>query len=125
MLDDLGLAETIKYHLREYQERTGIRCNLTLREQDINLGRSPSGSIFRVFQETLTNVTSYAKATEVDVTLKKESGKLKLEVRDNGRGITESEISDPMSLGLSGMRERALLLGGELKIEGACGKGLR
>jgi signal transduction histidine kinase len=123
MLDDFGLAETIKYHLQEFQKQTGIRCNLTFQEQDLRLSQSSSRSIFRVFQEVLTNVVNHAKATKVDVTLREEAGNLILEARDNGKGITESEISGPMSFGLSGIRQYVFRLKGVLNISGIKGKG--
>jgi signal transduction histidine kinase len=74
--------------------------------------------MFRVFQEILTNVARHSQATAVAITLQEQTGNLVLEVRDNGRGVTESELSDPHSLGLVGMRERALLLGGETILAG-------
>jgi signal transduction histidine kinase len=79
--------------------------------------------VFRIFQETLTNVGRHAAASEVVVRLAKEDSDLTLEVHDNGRGITEGEISSAASLGILGMRERALLLGGEVTVSGAPGKG--
>ena len=73
-------------------------------------------ALFRIFQETLTNVARHASATQVKVSLSHEGGHLSLKVRDNGRGIGEDQLSASGSLGILGMRERALLLGGELFI---------
>jgi signal transduction histidine kinase len=80
-------------------------------------------AIFRIFQETLTNMTRHAQATQVDVKLGRENGRIVLEVRDNGCGIAEEQLSTVRSLGILGMRERAVLLGGELTISGAPQKG--
>ena len=80
-------------------------------------------AIFRVFQEMLTNVVRHAKATEVKVGLREEDGRLVLQVKDNGIGIKEEQITDPKSLGLIGIRERTYSLGGEVKISGIQGKG--
>jgi signal transduction histidine kinase len=80
-------------------------------------------ALFRIFQETLTNVTRHAKATTVTVTLAELEGGLVLEVRDNGRGINERQINWRESLGLLGMRERAFAYGGEVAITGALGLG--
>ena len=80
-------------------------------------------AIFRIFQETLTNVARHADATQMDVRLGKENGDVILEICDNGRGITEEQLSAKTSLGILGMRERVLLLGGTLTISGAPGKG--
>ena len=70
--------------------------------------------MFRIFRGNLTNVVRHAKASVVEITLQEQGGGLVLEVQDNGRGITETELADPQSLGLVGMRERALLLGGSI-----------
>jgi signal transduction histidine kinase len=96
---------------------------LDLPHDDIVIDQERTTAIFRIFQETLTNVTRHAEATRVDVGLGRENGNIVLEVRDNGRGIAEEQLSSGRSLGILGMRERALLLGGELTITGAPGKG--
>ena len=79
--------------------------------------------MFRIFQETLTNVARHAKASEVGVRLAKENGDLTLEVHDNGRGIGVEQLSGTRSLGILEMRERAALLGGEVAIISAAEKG--
>ena len=79
--------------------------------------------MFRIFQEILTNVARHAQATAVNIMLQEQAGRLALEVRDNGRGVTEAELSDPTSLGLVGMRERASLMGGEITLTGSPGQG--
>ena len=76
-----------------------------------------STGVFRIFQEILTNVARHAQASCVDITMQEHAGHLLLQVSDNGRGITDAEVSGSRSLGLLGMRERALLLGGETRIE--------
>jgi signal transduction histidine kinase len=80
-------------------------------------------AIFRIFQETLTNVARHADASEVKVRLAKEGGELTLEVHDNGKGISKDTLASGKSLGILGMRERAMLLGGELTISGPPGSG--
>jgi PAS domain S-box-containing protein len=123
VLDDLGLVAAVEWQAQEFQTRMGIRCRFTSTLGNITLDKEQSTAIFRILQETLTNVARHANATRVNITLRKKAGNLILEVRDNGRGITESEISNPRSLGLLGMRERALLLGGDVEISGTPGKG--
>jgi signal transduction histidine kinase len=123
ILDDLGLAAAVEWAAQEFQARTGITCHLMLPHSDISLDAERATALFRIFQETLTNVARHANATEVDVTLAGGNGDLGLEVHDNGKGISKEELSDGQSLGILGMRERALLLGGELTISGAPGKG--
>ena len=84
--------------------------------------RDRNTAFFRIFQETLTNIIRHAKATQVWVRLSEVAGHLVLEVKDNGRGISESEIHNTKSIGLVGMRERAALLGGWLRITSAPGE---
>jgi signal transduction histidine kinase len=123
ILDDLGLVAAIDWAAQEFEARTGAKCDLDLPGDDIVIDPERTTAIFRILQETLTNVTRHAEATRVDVRLGRENGNIVLEVRDNGRGIAEEQLSSSRSLGILGMRERALLLGGELTISGAAGKG--
>jgi len=80
------------------------------------LAQELNTTLFRIFQETLTNIIRHAGATRVAVNLKEADGKILLQVRDNGRGISDAEQTSPGSMGLLGMRERAALLGGDFKI---------
>ena len=118
ILDDLGLTAAIEWQASDFQSRTGIACRFESLPEDVSLDEKSSSAVFRIFQEILTNVARHAEATQVDIDLKEEAGKLILEVRDNGRGITERESGNAKSLGLLGMRERAFLLGGEFHISG-------
>ena len=79
--------------------------------------------MFRILQETLTNVTRHAGATSVEIRLEESDGLLKLEVRDNGCGISADKMNAGQSMGLVGMRERALLSQGKLDIKGVKGQG--
>jgi PAS domain S-box-containing protein len=123
VLDDLGLTAAIEWQAQDFQTRTGIQCEFNPNLREIDLDRDRSTTVFRIFQETLTNVARHASATRVNICLNEEAAGLVLIVEDNGRGIKEREISDPKSLGLLGMRERALIFGGEVTISGAPGKG--
>ena len=123
ILDDLGLVAAVEWAAEEFEARTGIKCWLDLPEDSVAIDPECATAIFRIFQETLTNVARHANATEVHVRLAKENGNLVLEVRDNGSGISEAQVSTSRSLGILGMRERALLLGGEFTISGAPGRG--
>jgi PAS domain S-box-containing protein len=119
ILDDLGLVAALEWAAEEFEARTGTRCRLDLPGDDIEIDQERATAMFRIFQETLTNVARHAKASEVGVRLAKDNGDLTLEVHDNGKGIDEEELSAGGSLGILGMRERATLLGGELGILGA------
>jgi len=123
VLDDLGLIAAIEWQMKDFQDRKGIRCEFNSSLEEVALDRDCSTAVFRIFQEILTNVARHAKATQVDINLVEEAGHLILTVVDNGWGIRERDISNPRSLGLLGMREYALMFGGELKISGVHGKG--
>ena len=123
MLDDLGLVATLEWAGEDFQARTGTTCRLDLPQEDIAIDPERATAIFRIFQETLTNVARHAGASEVKVRLAKEDGELTLEVHDNGKGVPEDILASGKSLGILGMRERAMLLGGDLTISGPPGNG--
>jgi len=123
ILDDLGLMATIEWQTSDFQQRTGITCRLQSDLQAIRLNREQATAVFRIFQEVLTNIARHAGATRVEIRLKEKAGHFYLDVKDNGRGITDEEIADPKSLGILGMKERVLLLSGEMRIIGAHKKG--
>jgi signal transduction histidine kinase len=116
VLDHLGLAAALEWQANEFQARTGIRCDVKGRLQARQLAPDVNTALFRIFQETLTNIIRHAGATQVEVSLKERGGRIILEVKDNGRGISDEEMASPKSMGLLGMRERAALLGGKLSI---------
>ena len=116
ILDDLGLVAALEWAAEEFQARTGTRCRLDFPEDDIAIDQECATAMFRIFQETLTNVARHANASEMGVRLAKENGNLTLEVHDNGIGIDAEQLFGSQSLGILGMRERADLLGGELTI---------
>jgi signal transduction histidine kinase len=113
----------VDWAAEEFEHRTGTKCQLDFPQDDVVIDRERATALFRILQETLTNVARHAHATHVHVRLAKEDGSLILEVHDNGKGISEEERSSGTSLGIVGMRERVLLLGGQLAIRGAPGKG--
>jgi signal transduction histidine kinase len=125
VLDQLGLAAAVGWQARDFQMRTGIRCKVTLPTETIAAEPELSTAAFRIFQELLTNVARHSGATRVEVSMRSDAGRLVLEVQDNGRGISEAELSGSKSLGLLGMRERATLFGGSVEFSGAGGKGTR
>ncbi|MHC4718053.1 MAG: sensor histidine kinase, partial [Planctomycetota bacterium] len=123
VLDDLGLAAALEWASHQFQARTGIECTFVGDATDVPLRRRQATALYRICQELLTNVVRHAGAATVKVTLSKQPGELILEVADDGKGITEEDIASFQSLGILGMRERAVLLGGEFHIAGSGGEG--
>jgi signal transduction histidine kinase len=123
ILDELGLVAALEWQASEFQRRTGIRCTFSAQVSTERWDNDVTTALFRIFQETLTNVLRHARATQVTVRLTEDAHRLALEVADNGRGITDAEIANTRSIGLLGMRERAALLGGEISLAGAPGRG--
>jgi signal transduction histidine kinase len=125
VLDDVGLPAAIEWQARDFRMRTGIRCHVALPSSNVELDQDRSTAAFRIFQELLTNVARHASATRVDVQVWLEANSLMLEVRDNGKGIADTTLDSPKSLGLLGMHERAQMFGGKIEIMGHQGKGTR
>jgi len=123
ILDDLGLAAAVEWAAEDFQARTGIPCRVSLPETHPALEQERATALFRIVQETLTNIARHSGATQVSITLSVDSGHITLEVRDNGRGLDSAQLSATRSLGVLGMRERALLLGGEFSVAGDPGSG--
>lgn len=122
ILDDLGIAAALEQQLRRLRESTGIHTTLTISEEP-HFDMLSGSTIFRIVRECLANVVRHAGATEVEVALTVNSREVVLQVFDNGRGISREEVGSVRSLGLIGIRERAELLGGTVRIDGVPGQG--
>jgi len=114
LLDDFGLPEAIEWQAIEFEMRTGIQCDIDFGKNYLVLDKDRSTTLFRIFQETLTNVTRHAKADKINISLTESNGDVTLQIRDNGIGISKKQISNLRSLGLLGIRERALVWGEKL-----------
>jgi two-component system, NarL family, sensor histidine kinase UhpB len=123
LLDDLGLTAAIEWQAKDFQTRTGIVCDVSMNPEEMFINQELSTAMFRIFQETLTNIARHSSATRVIVHLTRSDDSLELQVEDNGRGITFQEIHDPKSFGLIGIRERAQYWRGIVDIEGRAGLG--
>jgi signal transduction histidine kinase len=123
ILDKLGLTAAIEWQASQFQERSGVICETQLTAEEIALDPDRATAVFRIFQESLTNVARHADASKVAVELRRDGEKLLLTVRDNGKGIDEQSIYAHRSLGLLGMRERALSFGGIVEVRGLPGEG--
>lgn len=123
MLDDLGLAAAIEWQAAEFQNRSGIECHVFVDCRDDYIQKDLATAVFRIFQETLTNVARHSRATAVWARLTQEKGVLNLQVTDNGKGITRKQAEDPRSFGIVGIRERVSLWNGCMRITGSKNKG--
>lgn len=113
-LDHLGLEAALAETARRFQKNTGIICTLTNPGRSLALHSDIRTELYHVCQEALTNVSRHAQATQVEIGLRAEGGAVELEIRDNGVGMPEALMRAPGSLGLIGMRERAVLCGGTI-----------
>ncbi|HPR50166.1 MAG TPA: PAS domain S-box protein [Deltaproteobacteria bacterium] len=123
LLDQLGLVAAIEWQADDFQKRTGIVCTLSIDPEITLKSTKLSTTIFRIFQETLTNITRHAHASRVSVSLHQVDGSIDLLVKDNGKGIEKEEIANPKSFGIIGMKERVSDWGGDIQISGKRGKG--
>jgi len=123
MLDDLGLVPAAEWLVQEFTQRTGIPCELRVASPELELKDPHATAVFRILQESLTNVARHAQAQRVEVALGRVDGSVTLNVRDNGRGFSLDDPRRPNAFGLMGLRERVSLLGGEIRIESQPGRG--
>ena len=123
ILDDLGLAAALRWQAAEFTQRTGVACETRLPEADPPLAPATALALFRILQEALTNVARHAGAKNVRIGLTLEGATAILTVADDGRGIAPEVLARQTSLGLMGMRERALAFGGTLELSAEVGRG--
>ncbi len=116
LLDDLGFAAAAEWLARNFSKRTGVPVDLDIEAGRRDLPQAVATALFRVLQESLTNIMRHADASEVQVALSEESGALRLRVRDNGRGLAPEAATGGGGHGLVGMRERVAALGGRISI---------
>ena len=122
VLDDLGLCEAVEWQVEDFERRSGLECELAIAVDDREIEPDRSIALFRILQESLTNVARHACASRVAVELSGDRGQLVLKVSDDGRGIDNTEFGGEGRLGLLGMKERAAGLGGTFEISrGAAG----
>ena len=120
-----GLVAAIEWQTQDFTRRYGLPCQADLTIDDEGIDHRQATALFRILQETLTNVIRHAGASKVTVRLFEKKADLVLEVSDNGRGVTRIQIEDPRSYGLIGMRERVHPWGGSVSIEGKENRGTR
>jgi PAS domain S-box-containing protein len=123
LLDDLGLPAAIDWHLKEFGEHAGINTELDVEENIVDLSDNVKTGLFRIFQESLTNVARHAGAKNVNVSLQRDDGKIVLRIKDDGEGFDRTKTSNKKTLGLLGMKERTTMMGGSYEITSDPGKG--
>lgn len=124
VLDNLGLYGAIEWLIREFEQRTNIKCSLESTVSNLSrINKHHETCIFRIIQEAFINITRHSKATRVDVGLFENEDDFTITIKDNGIGITESQICNPGSFGIIGMNERMQQLGGKLEIYGSSSAG--
>ncbi|MCP5063785.1 MAG: PAS domain S-box protein [Ignavibacteriae bacterium] len=123
ILDDLGLCAALEWEIGKFEERTSIKCKLKLTPTDISFDKQLNVTIFRLFQESLTNVARHAKATKLDVKIIQKLAKITMSIKDNGIGITTEQANNHKSFGLVGMRERLKKIGGGISFTSEPNKG--
>ena len=124
ILDDLGLVAAIDWYIKEYIERTGIAIDINI-DKSIILPSEIELVIFRIFQESLTNIARHSKADNVEIIFYRQKSDVILEIKDDGIGISMVDRKSPKSLGLLNMSERARDIGGKFVIESRKKKGTR
>jgi PAS domain S-box-containing protein len=122
-LDDFGLVPAIEWQINEFKKWTSLDYHFTHKPARITLDAETATTLFRIAHEALTNVIRHAEAKRVDICLRKTPRAVMLSVSDDGKGVSEAHINDSRAFGLVGMRERARLRGGEVKISGGPDKG--
>ncbi|HEX2869463.1 MAG TPA: PAS domain S-box protein [Ignavibacteriales bacterium] len=123
ILDSMGLEAAIEWLADDFSSRSGIRCECFLTVPEIRLGRDKATAVFRILQESLTNIMRHAEASRVTVSFIEEEQNYLMEIKDNGKGISEEDFRKAKSFGLLGMKERAYLFGGTTEIDSTPGKG--
>jgi len=123
VFDDFGLNAAIRWFLRDFQERTGISCSVEIDEEMPDHDKGLDLVILRIFQEAMTNILRHAEATQVQVTLKRHSKNLVLRIQDNGKGISHEQTTNPLSLGILGIKERVRFWGGKSLFVGSPSRG--
>lgn len=117
ILKEFGLPAAIECQAEDFGQRSGISCRVQCDDDGIEPDPDTSLALFRIAQEALTNVAKHAHASLVVMRLRRERGNILLDIRDNGRGISATDMLKPKSFGLRGIRERVLSLGGDFAIE--------
>jgi len=120
---DLGILSGIEWLVDEFQKRSGIRCEVKVEDGEIRLKEDRSIVLFRILQESLTNISRHANASNVEIRLRSNATHIRLDIKDDGRGFDVEAARKKKTFGLLGIRERVIMLHGSLKITSVPGEG--
>jgi len=123
ILDDLGLRAAMEWQISEFNRRSGIQCEFQMIENEFDFNTAQQKAIFRILQESLTNILRHAHAKHVSIILEKNEDGITFTIKDNGKGIKNYDENAPKSFGILSMKERAHSLGGILSISSKLNKG--
>jgi PAS domain S-box-containing protein len=123
ILDDLGLMAAMEWHLKEFEKRSGIKTQFSKPAKEMPLQDAVKTSLFRIFQESLTNVVRHSAASNLIVNLSQQNDHILLYIEDNGIGFNKEKVGQKRTLGILGMKERSAMIGGKYEITSAEGKG--
>lgn len=123
LLDDLGINAAMEWYSQDFEKRTGIKAAFSNTVEESLLKKEWAIALFRIFQESLTNVARHSHATQVEISMAQEAGQLVLLIEDNGKGFDPEKAAEKKTLGILGMKERAMMLGGTYTIQSSSDKG--
>ncbi|QDZ30042.1 sensor histidine kinase [Noviherbaspirillum sp. UKPF54] len=120
---DLGVQAAIEWQVKQFEQRNGIPCELSVDDEGLQLDDEHATAVFRILQESLTNIGRHSRASIVRIGVRIEDGLLRMDIEDNGVGMYPGDRRKARRFGLIGIQERASMLGGELTIESTPGQG--
>lgn len=123
LLDDLGLVAAMEWQLQEFEKRSGIHTRFEGGGEELSLPESIKTALFRIFQESLTNVARHSQANTVSVHFSQQNGNLVLSIEDDGKGFDRQQVAEKRTLGILGMKERTSMMDGTYDIVSKPGNG--
>ncbi|HYM95488.1 MAG TPA: PAS domain S-box protein, partial [Chitinophagaceae bacterium] len=123
LLDDMGLVAAMEWHLKEFEKRAAVKTMFAYPDKELLLPDVIKTGLFRIFQESLTNVARHAGAKTIKINLQKENKRIVLNIEDDGKGFEQEKATNKKTLGILGMKERTFMMGGNYQIKSKPGKG--
>jgi PAS domain S-box-containing protein len=123
ILFELGLVPAFNWQLKKFEKQSGVKCHFSFEQEEFNISDNISLMLYRILQESLTNVARHSEATVVEVNIKEAKNRLELLINDNGIGFDEDKVNSLTSLGIIGIKERVRSVNGKISIKGKKGHG--